>query len=358
MIYKTHFILLLGVSLLMTSCSNYGYLSDNDVYMQAPTEINLEENENELTSFNAFKAREKGAFKDEYRDSRINERLLMNQFMIFNAYVPFGTSYGMYANRPIGFHRMGMYDPFYPGYGFMAPSFGYSFSSGFGMEMYYMRFNNSYYAGNFAGYYNPYGYTNYGYNPYFNNGGSNIGNQNQTSPQVAQPVYYGNRVTLTSSSNRSSSYDNKDFSQVPAPSYNVNNQTLGTSRREVSRRYAGGTDYSNDGQPNKNNFKTNQSGYSQSTGVVHQRAVNQNYTPNSSARRSGTVQTQRSVNVRTTNNSSVRSSSSTQRSPSSYEQRSTPQSRGSISRGGATRSTSAPSSTRSSGSTNSSSGRR
>src|SRR5690554_1929138 len=90
--FKGQFSMLIGAVAILSSCSNYEYISENDVYMQAPTEINLEEDENDLTSFNAFKAREKGIYKDEYRDPRVNERVRMNQLMIMNAYTPFGMA--------------------------------------------------------------------------------------------------------------------------------------------------------------------------------------------------------------------------------------------------------------------------
>ena len=331
--------------------------------MQAPTEINLEEDENDLTSFNAFNAREKGAFKDEYRDPRVNERVRMNQFMIMSAYNPYGVRYSMYGNQPIQFH--GMNNRFYAGTGFMGP-YGYGFSSGFGMEMYNSGYYNSYYGG-YGSYYpyrsSYYGYGNPYYSPYYNGGGyyggNYYGSQYQYTPPTPGNVYYGNRSNLSSSSNRSSSYEgtyNKSAVQTTnSPNgYNVNDQTLGTSRRDVQKRYAGSGDYSNNGKPNSGTYKPTGTGGTANTGSAQQRAVNKSYAPNNSARRSGAVQEQRSVN---TSGSSSRTAS-----PSSSPRSTAPQARPQVrstfsvggSVGGSTRGTSTPSSTRSTGTSGSS----
>src|SRR5690554_1286011 len=147
------YMILLGVGVLLTSCSNYGYISENDVYMQAPTEINLEEDENDITSFNAFKARQKGAFTDEYNDPRLNNTMRFNQFMIINAYSPYGNPYGMYrpygiySNRPIGFHGMGWNDPYYNSNFYTGFGMGYGYYGMYGSGMYGTGFYNPYYAG-------------------------------------------------------------------------------------------------------------------------------------------------------------------------------------------------------------------
>lgn len=346
---KIHFSILLGAVTVLSSCSNYGYISENDVYMQAPTEINLEEDENDLTSFNAFKAREKGAFRDEYMDPRVNERIRMNYFMLANSYNPYFVSFNMYANQPIRYHGMGMHGLFYAGYGL---------SSGFGTGMYYDRFYSPYYGAYYGNYYNPYYYGyNQGFYPY--NYGGIVNNSN--NPSNNQPVHYGNRSPISSSSNRSSSYQKSYTKQalpVSTSAYNVNDQTLGTSRREVGRRYAGSSDYSNNGKPNTSNFKSSQSGSIKSSGAVQQSRVNQNYTPNSSARRSGAVQTQRSLNVNPSRSPSRSLNSSPSQRTNSSPAQVSPQSRGSFSTGSPSRVSPAPSTTRTSGSTNSSSGRR
>ena len=364
---KVHFSILLGAITVLSSCSNYGYISENDVYMQAPTEINLEENENDLTSFNAFKAREKGAFRDEYRDPRVNERVRMNQFMIMSSYMPFGmgygpymSPYGMYNNGPIGFHGMAMY------------GFGYG-NYTVGHHGIYDGFYNHYGFGyNPYGYgYNPYGYGYgnyaYGYNPYYYGGGYYNGiNDNPNTPTVSQPVHYGNRTPLTSSSNRSSSYQKTSYKQpieAPTSSYDVNDQSLGTSRREVQKKYTGTNTYNNNGKPNNSNYSNSQSGYDSNSGAAHQRTATQNYTPNASARRSGAVQSQRSV-YDGESSRSINTSPSNRSTPSQAR----PQVRGSFSTGGSigiggsvggsTRNTSSPSTNGSSGTPNSSSGRR
>jgi len=351
---KIYLLTLLGGITILSSCSNYGYISENDVYMQKPTEINLDEDENDLTSFNAFKAREKGAFRDEYYDPRVNQRVRLNQFMILNSYMPYGVSYSMFGNYPIRFHGMSMNDPFY--YGYVGPAYGYGFSSGFGMGMYYDRFYNPYYGYGY-GYY-PYGYG-YSYGHGYGYGYNGISG-NQGNPSNNQPVHYGKRNSLTSSSNRSSSYP-KSYTKQALPdqssSYDVNDQTLGTSRREISRRHAGASEFSNNGKPNNTNF-SNQGGVTNSMGISHQRVVNQNYTPNSSARRSGAVEVQRSLNMNSTRGVSGTQNSATPQRRTYSPVQSQPQSRGSFSTGNSSRSLSTPSTTRSSGSTNSNSGRR
>lgn len=45
-----------GIALL-ASCANYNHISENDVYMQKPSELNAGGDESDLTSFAAFKAR-------------------------------------------------------------------------------------------------------------------------------------------------------------------------------------------------------------------------------------------------------------------------------------------------------------
>src|SRR5690554_2544464 len=143
--FKGQFSMLIGAVAILSSCSNYEYISENDVYMQAPTEINLEEDENDLTSFNAFKAREKGVFKDEYQDSRVNERVKANYFMLVSSYSPYYQGYGMYSDYPYHYHGMGMQSLFYSGYGFMQRGFGFYSGFGFGMNAFHSPYN--YYGG-------------------------------------------------------------------------------------------------------------------------------------------------------------------------------------------------------------------
>lgn len=359
--FKGQFSMLIGAVAILSSCSNYEYVSENDVYMQAPTEINLEEDENDLTSFNAFKAREKGIYKDEYRDPRVNERVRMNQLMIMNAYTPFGmgfspyfSPYGTYRNGPIGFHGIGMYgnytvghqgifDGFYNHYGFGYSPYGY----GYGYNPYAYGYG--------------YGVHGYGYNPYYYAGGHPYyGNQNQGGVTNSQPVYSGKRNALSSSSNRSSSYPKtKSFTEVSSnTSYNVNDQTLGTSRRGVKKSYASSNAYAGSTGVNKSSYSSTQIKNTTSrAGSVHRSTANRSYSPSESARRSGAVQTQRSVRVSSSSSHRGVSSSPSQRTSASPVQ-SRPQSRSSFSTSGSTRGTVAPSSNRSSGSTNSSSGRR
>lgn len=327
-------IIFIAVGALVASCSNYGYISENDVYMQAPTEMNLEEDENDITSFNAFKARQKGAFTDEYTDPRLNNRMRFNQFMIINAYNPYGSSYGMY-NRPIGFHGMGWNDPYYNSNFYTGIGMSYGIGYGMGGYGYNGMYGNSFYSP--YGFHNPY-YAGYGYNPYYHGGyggyyggGYYGGGSNNTGAGHQQTVYYGQRRSLSSSSKRSSQYSSQQFKKSTSPNssamnYDVNNQTLGNSRRNVKRKYAGGNEYStysnkngtftHNGVPVKSGQKNS---YQHNSNSAHRRAVNKSYTPTSSARRSGVVQ-QSSRRSGVTAPSNHRGASSTTRSRSNVRQ--------------------------------------
>lgn len=377
---------MLGAGALLSSCSNYSYISENDVYMQKPTEINLGEDENDLTSFNAFKAKQKGAFTDEYKDPRGNTRMQMNQFLIISSYQPFGSSYGMFNNRPIAFHGMNNHN-FYNN-PFMSSGFysGYGMYNGYGTHGMY---GNGFYSPYSPfGYHSPFGYGSpygYGYNSYYGSGyyggyGGYGGYDNvvdgNSGESASQNIFYGQRRSLTSSSNRSSNYQNNQFKSYGTSnvSYDVNDQSLGESRRDVERRNAGGSDYNKkngskftyNGVPieNKNEVQGQQSRTNE-----HRRAVSNSYTPNASARRSGVTNASRrsrttpSTNRQGAGSTSRRtnSSSNAQRSPSiqsrgnssSTPRMSTPQ----RSSSSPSRSSSGGSSRRSSGSS-SSSGRR
>lgn len=372
---------IIGMVVMFSSCSNYKYLSDNDVYSQKPTDINLQENETDLTSFNAYKAREKGEFTQEYRDPRLNSRSLNNRFMLIGAYMPMDYYAGMYYGNPYSYGRMGMYDPFmrnpYMGY-----NYGFGYNYGYGYYGFYGGYPMPYYGNYYSpfnpydggGYfYNPHGYGfyngySYGYNPYYHNpynyGGGNYGggyygnayNSNSNSSGSDQPNFYGKRNVPSSSSKRTSgnstSYSTKSLVETGTP-YN-NNQSSGTSRRAAGMPQAGGNTNSNSGYTNST-VQKKYDNHNGTTNTSYRRTESSTYTPNTPLRNSGKVNVQRSngTSVSGTSRGSYNSSTNNRRPASSI--RSTPQSRGSFSTGSNNRGVSSPSPspTRSSGSNNS-----
>lgn len=232
-------LIFVGTVASLASCSNYKYMSENDVYSSRQTDVIIGESETDLTSFNAYKAREKGAFQDSYVDNnRSNQRSSfggMNMGFGIGA-APFGMGYGL-NNGPMAFHGMGMYDPFYRG-----NSFSQGFNAGYAYGMYggynpydpfyggyydpfyYSGYYNPYsYGGSYygyGGYYNPYYGNHYGgyYDPYYSNGGHYGGgyygggypgynNGGYTAGGNTSTTFYGKRNSLTSGSSRSSSYE-------------------------------------------------------------------------------------------------------------------------------------------------------
>lgn len=305
---------ILGASAILGSCANYGYISENDVYMQAPTELNLEEDENDITSFNAFKASQKGAFEQEYQDPRVNQRVRMNTLMIMSLY----PRYGYFANSPYGYYGMGYNHPNMYGYR--------GFNSGIGFGGYH----SSYYYG-----YSPFGYG-YGYSPYHNGGyygyyGGNYGgyygngyygNGNSGSIAQGKKVFQGPRRSPVSSSNRSSFYS------TPKSEVSVYTQKTKSSisksdvmmSRDVQKRNATGTDYSTKTRkvvsPAERTARPDIN-RGINTSSTQRRAVNNSYTPSTSSRTSGTVKVPNRTGVNLQQNRNVSPTrSAAPRSPS------------------------------------------
>ncbi|PKR81031.1 hypothetical protein CW751_07665 [Brumimicrobium salinarum] len=270
----------------LSACANYGQISENDVYLQKPTAINLDEDQNDITSYNAFVERNKGLFKDDYRDPRANHVMMRNQLLIMESYMP----YGMFGYNPTNFHGMGFrfYEPFgiYTGHGM-----GLRARYGFGSSPFY-DYGFTY---GYGGMYNPYGY---GHGHYFGhgfmpgygiyNGAPSYNNPNSSTANN----YYGKRSNVTSSSSRSSYYpkaksasNNSGYS-----SKSKNNQYVGASRRALGqnvlsndlsktniRKYKGTNDMKN--------VKRRHTAASAHRSQAHRR-----YTPSSSARRSAIIE--------------------------------------------------------------------
>lgn len=365
---------ILGIAstvLLLSSCANYGYISENDVYYQKPTEISLDEDETDITSFNAFNARQRGLFRDEYVDPRINQRSMHNQFMLRASYMPFDSWYG-WNNSPMAFHGMG-YNSFYGNY------YGFPYRYGYGYGMYgphYGSFANPYlydmYAYGSSYYYNPYHYgfaNHYGYNPYYHGGfyggyyggqgsyyGENVGNNNQGT------YHYGHRSASNANSRRSSNYENtlKKTQVTQGNVYTANSKTA------VARRHAANMSSSNNvastttratgasrAVSSRNTVGSVGNARRSSTAVQSTANVNRTYTPNNSMQRRTGVSTHRNSGVSTSGTIRRGSNNVSPATRNSVSPSATPmqQSRPStISRGSATPrgSVSTPSSTRSS----------
>jgi len=172
-------------------CSSYGVISENDVYMQKPTQVNLAEDENDITSFNAFQARQEGKYNDKYLIDEMHNRAYIGAMLYGGRPMPGIIGF----NRPIGFH--GMPYMYYQNSFFYQGTWGYNpYTSG--------AFGYGYpYAGNLYGYpYSPYGINNYNpiihTNPQTPNGGFVANN--------SQNHFNRKRNDLGANSNRSSSY--------------------------------------------------------------------------------------------------------------------------------------------------------
>ena len=332
------FLSLIALGLIVTSCANYGMISENDVYLQAPTEINLQEDETDLTSYNAYKARQRGEFEDGRLDPRIPFKRWRSSYMIASLYA--GPYFNLYG-------RGGMTSPFYGGAGMFGHGFYYNDVSYYGILHNHNYINGIYspYTTFGMGYGYGYGYgSGYAYNGF----GYGMHPYANAAPQVSngtsnQPVFYGRRNNLSSSSNRSSSYPNTLKSgSFSTSNSNSNNQTNGTSRRSIQKTSSNGSEYSK----HKSVTPVKQVGYNSSANTTNTRRTS--YTPSTTVRRT------RSVNSTPANRTSVarpRASSpnlnTRTRSTSSFS-----------TRGGSTSSSSSPSSSYSSSSSGSTSRRR
>ena len=265
----------------LASCSSYGVISENDVYMQKPTQVNLAEDENDITSFNAFKARQEGKYNDKYLIDEMHNRAYIGAMLYGGRPMP-----GMIGfNRPIGFHGTPYMN--YQNTFFYQGTWGYNpyVSGGFGYGYPY--------AGNMYGYpYSPYGINNYNpiihTNPQTPNGGF-VANNNQNH-------FNRKRNDLGANSNRSSSYPStlKSNGGNFVSSSEINDETKGTSRRAVRNKRPTGN------QSNKPQFNSKSNSGSYSGGIMNsstKHTHSRNYAPSRSARRSGRVHRTRSTNV-------------------------------------------------------------
>lgn len=211
-----------GILALLSSCAGYNTISENDVYMQRPTALNLNEDESDLTSYNAFVARQEGKYKVEDQDPRYHKRRrFSNHAVVVTGMLGYGNgySYSMY-NDPfyrnslfynsngmfnryrypyIGYSSYGYYNPY--GYGYYNPyNYGYGYYAEYSPFHPYSPYGNFYLSNNSFGY--PY----YGGNDYYV--GNNWGAFN--SPIYNKPganndyynsnVHYGHHYGVNGSS--------------------------------------------------------------------------------------------------------------------------------------------------------------
>ncbi|PWH86086.1 hypothetical protein [Brumimicrobium oceani] len=358
----------LGASAILSSCANVGYISENDVYMQAPTELNLEEDENDITSFNAYKASQKGAFQQEYQDPRVNQRVRMNTLMIMSLY----PRYGYFYNSPYGYYGMGYNHPnmygyrgFNSGIGFGGYHSQYYYGySPFGYGYGYSPYHNGGYYGYYGGHYGSYYGNGYYGNDYY--GGSYNGNGNSGAIAQGKKVFQGPRRSPISNSNRSSYYS------IPKSAVSVYTQKSksGMSKsavvmsRDIQKRKATGSDYSFKSREvvrsSDDRFGKQERYRAPSAMPTQRNVVNSAYTPSTSSRVSGTVRapSRSNVNVQQSRSASPNRSSSprsasprstTRTAPSSPRMQQTPSSGRSVSpasRSGSSNRTSSPSSRR------------
>ena len=312
MTYLKHIFYISTIGLLLTSCSNYGVISDNDVYSQKPAAIDLTDDEQDITSFNAYKAGRNGAFQ---RGDKRLENTNARAFATYNTRFMFGTYYNpfhaYYPTDPFIWGR-----PYYHFYGLNSPMFG--------MNTYYAPGFNSFYGYNGYGFMSPYyshnyygiNYIGYGYSSgntsYFGSGSTN--------------QFYGPRNSLSGHSRRSSSYPqtlkNKMYSNFTPSNSNVNTKNIASrtvqNRREVSNdqreyvrpnatRNASRATINNGSNRNSTASTTNQRRSASTTNNYRSK----DYTPSNTARRTGTVNrssSQRSSGSYNSSNSSRRGS--------------------------------------------------
>ena len=116
----------------LTSCHTYGVIAENDVYIQGPSQLNIAEDPNDMTSFNAFRAGRDGRFNTQYNSPRMRNSMYMGfGSPMMWGYDPFYDPFrmnmgfgGMYGYNPYGFHGM------HPGWGY--GGFGWNNHFGWG----------------------------------------------------------------------------------------------------------------------------------------------------------------------------------------------------------------------------------
>lgn len=337
---KQYFFRLLSISVLTVAlfgCAQYGMISENDVYLQKPTALSTGDDETDITSYNAYKARQRGVYQDQYLIDKMHDRRLIGS-MLYGVRPMFGTPYppGSFIlwgyRSPILFYQNSHY--FNSSYTWNRPwNYGYGYDYGFGCG--YNPYN-PYASSMFGCGYNSFNSYGNGYG-YPNNGQNVAGNNNSTQPSnqfTGRP-----RLSLSSNSSRSSTYPStlKSSGLQPASSSAVNDQTQGTSRRAVKSKQQVRSSH----MPFKSNTSTGSPSYTRTNNNQSQRRSStlssstnrtNSYTPSRSARRSGIARTPRST-VNSANTRGGYSSGQVRRTSSGTSSRSgyTPRTRSSSS---------------------------
>lgn len=283
-----------AIGLLFASCASYGVISDNDVYLQKPAAIDLTDDQEDITSFNAYKAGRQGAFQNgDPRLRNTNARA----FATYNTRFMFGTYYNpfhsYYPTDPFIWGR-----PYYYFYGLNSPMYGMNtyFAPGFGHNYGGYGYLSPYYSHNYYGvnYIGP----NSNYSWYNTSGNSSFFGSSSNNQ------FYGHRTPLSGNSRRSSAHPqtleskmhnnvkpskSSYYSKNHSPKNIQNRRTVSNSEREYVR-------------PNINANRGTTTNYSGSNRNVNVSSANQrrtspsassyrnrSYSPSNTARRSGTV---------------------------------------------------------------------
>lgn len=297
---KQYFFRLLSISILSVTlfgCAQYGMISENDVYLQKPTALSADDDETDITSYNAYKARQRGVYQDQYLIDQMHDRRLIGS-MLYGVRPMFGTPYppGSFVlwgyRSPILFYQNSHYFNSY--YTWNRPwNYGYGFGCGYNPY-------NPYASGMYGCGYSPFNSYGNGYGYGQPNTGQNFAGNN--NPTTSSNHFTGRpRLSLSSNSSRSSTYPAtlKSSALQPVSSSAVNNQTQGTSRRAVRSKQQVRSSH----MPFKTNTHTGSSytrtNYSQGQRRNSTRSSSYNrtntYTPSQSARRSGVARTPRST---------------------------------------------------------------
>lgn len=316
---------------ILSSCNVYGVLNEdkmiaqNDVYMQRPSKVNLAEDPNDMTTYNAYRAGRSGVYHSHYNNS-------MRFGMYDPFYDPFFNPYRyrssfMFGYNPYGFHGISPY--WSNSWGYNSWGFNHWSYNHYGMNAHHWGYNS------WGGYGYGYGYNNYGCPTW----GGNWSSAPASGGNSGKNVFTGPRQNLTASSRRSSTYSNTTTS-INAKSLNTQNGLQGkrgtteanrselarsTNMRKVERgefvkptrdntRTLANSSRSANVSRSDNNYRNT----SRQVASSNQRNnLNNTYRPSSSAQRSGVVnrsQAQRS----TGNNIRGNTANSTTRNRSSY----------------------------------------
>lgn len=315
------------IVIFVAGCAQYGMISENDVYMQKPTALSTGEDESDLTSYNAYKARERGAYEDRYLIDQMYDRRYYGTLLYGGSFMggtPFYSgnfiTWG-YMNPIRGYQNTYYFNSFYNWNRPWTYAYGYGYNP-------YNPYANGIFGYGYPTYY-PFG-TPYGTYPY----GSNNMIPNNNVSTAGNHFSGQKRFSLSSNAPRSSSYPATLKSNTPGNggSSSGNLSTTGTSRRAAGKQSVQSShmpfkNSSANGSSSQNYVNNTGGSYrtystrSSRKNVSQSRSTRTQYTPSRSARNSGVTRTPRTTsNYERTgySNSSTRrtTSGSSSRSPS------------------------------------------